>query len=324
MSDKNSKPSKEKTSLHPKNKHRGRYNFDELTKSYPALKPFVRPNDYGDLSIDFFNPEAVKNLNAALLKHFYHINRWDVPKGYLCPPIPGRADYIHHIAELYETVSLKLPKWFNNDHVNCLDIGVGANCIYPIIGTHEYDWNFVGSEIDVVAIQSAQEIIDNNNQLREKVELRHQSSGKNIFKGLIKPKEEFHIVVCNPPFHSSAEEARAGSTRKLRNLKKERNPKAVLNFGGQSNELWCKGGEAEFIRNMITQSKDYSNSVVWFTTLVSKQTTLKNTYRELKKAGARTVKTISMTQGNKTSRIVAWSYFWENGANNESERYNSK
>jgi len=114
--------------------------------SCPELGVFVKLNDYNDESIDFSNPEAVKMLNTALLKHYYKINHWNIPANYLSPPIPGRADYIHHIAELLGgSNNGKIP---TDNKIKCLDIGVGASCVYPIIGNKEYGWSFVGSEID--------------------------------------------------------------------------------------------------------------------------------------------------------------------------------
>ena len=59
-----------KVELHPRNKHRERYNFKELIGSLPELAQFVKLNDYDDESIDFFNPNAVKMLNKARSKHF--------------------------------------------------------------------------------------------------------------------------------------------------------------------------------------------------------------------------------------------------------------
>jgi 23S rRNA (adenine1618-N6)-methyltransferase len=93
-------PPTEKSGLHPRNPHRFRYDFKELIKSCPKLAPFVSLNKYKSESIDFSNPEAVKILNLALLRHFYQLSYWDIPENYLCPPIPGRADYIHYIADL--------------------------------------------------------------------------------------------------------------------------------------------------------------------------------------------------------------------------------
>lgn len=124
----------EKTILHPRNKHRSNYDFAALTKSLPALKPYVAINKYGNESIDFSDPAAVKALNKALLSHFYNIANWDIPEGYLCPPIPGRADYIHYLADLLEEEEPLL----KGKNIKVLDIGIGANCVYPIIGHQEY------------------------------------------------------------------------------------------------------------------------------------------------------------------------------------------
>lgn len=301
---------KEKAALHPRNRHRARYDFKKLVGSSPELGQFVRLNDYQDESIDFFNPEAVKALNKALLKHYYDINYWDIPAGYLCPPIPGRADYIHHIADLLKSSntvygSNKIPA---GSKIRCLDIGVGANCVYPIIGNKEYGWSFIGTDIDPVAIAAASNIVDLNPVLKGQVELRLQHNQKDIFRGIMQLGEQVDLSICNPPFHASQAEAQAGSVRKLGNLKQKRVTKAVLNFGGQNNELWCPGGEERFVANMIRQSKDFSSSCFWFSTLISKQTNLKPAYHALRNAGAAAVETIVMSQGNKQSRLVAWTF----------------
>jgi 23S rRNA (adenine1618-N6)-methyltransferase len=297
---------KEKSGLHPRNKHRERYNFKELIATCPELARFVRLNEYYDESIDFFNADAVMMLNKALLKHYYGINYWTIPPGYLCPPIPGRADYIHHVAELLgSNYHNKIPTGIQ---VKCLDVGVGANCIYPIIGNKEYGWSFVGTDIEPAAIKSASEIIKMNSSLKGKVEHRLQSNAKDIFRGVIYPNERFDLTICNPPFHSSLKEAQSGTLRKLSNLNHKRIAKPTLNFGGKNKELWCEGGEGAFVQKMISQSEEFSLSCFWFTTLVSKQSNLKSIYKGIKDSKAVEVKTIPMSQGNKTSRIVAWTY----------------
>lgn len=290
--------------LHRRNKHVGRYDLKALVSTSPALSVYVLTNKYGDASIDFFDPDAVKALNSALLSHYYGITFWDIPKGYLCPPIPGRADYIHHIAEfLDKDENIKIKGDFR-----CLDIGVGANCVYPIIGSVEYDWSFVGADIDPVAIKSAEKIIHSNSQLTNKVELRLQRNKKDVFNGVIQKGEHFDLTICNPPFHASKAEAQAGSRRKVSNLKKKKTTKPVLNFGGQSNELWCDGGELTFVKTMIAQSKGFRKSCTWFSTLISKESNLKLIYKALNGVGAKKVQTINMGQGNKVSRVVVWTF----------------
>lgn len=300
----------EKIRLHPRNKHRKRYDFKELIGCCPDLAPYVVLNNYNDESIDFFNPEAVKMLNKALLNCFYNIKNWDIPQGYLCPPIPGRADYIHNIADLLANCNKgKIP---TESKIKCLDIGVGANCVYPIIGNREYGWSFVGSDIDPVSIDSATKIIESNPILLGKVETRLQPKPEDIFIGVIQKDEYFDLTLCNPPFHASAEEAQSGTLRKLSNLKREKISTPSLNFGGKNNELWCQGGEEKFVCDMILQSMQFSDSCFWFTTLISKESNLKSAYKTLEKAKVIEKKTISMGQGSKTSRIIAWTFLSPN------------
>ncbi|MEY3835148.1 MAG: hypothetical protein RI989_576 [Bacteroidota bacterium] len=284
--------------MHPRNQHNDKYNFPELIQTLPELAPFVKTNAYGNESIDFFDPIAVKLLNKALLKKHYGVANWDIPENYLCPPIPGRAEYMHQIADLLA----------NKDNIRVLDVGVGANCIYPIIGVHEYNWNFVGSDIDEKAIAASQKIVDANESLQHKITLRHQKNAHDIFHGIILPEEKFNLTVCNPPFHASLQEAQQGNLRKNRNLKNSRNAKVQLNFGGQGNELWCEGGEETFIEKMILQSAVYANQVEWFSTLVSKESTLKKIQLKLEYVDARDMRILPMQLGNKVSRIVAWKY----------------
>ncbi|MEQ8624275.1 MAG: 23S rRNA (adenine(1618)-N(6))-methyltransferase RlmF [Vicingaceae bacterium] len=295
-----SKNSSTKTQFHPRNKHRGQYDFKRLVESFPDLATFVIKTPYGSTSIDFFNPAAVLVLNKALLKLHYNISFWEIPSNYLCPPIPGRADYIHHVADLLGKDS--------GEKITCLDLGVGASCVYPIIGVAEYNWSFIGSDIDKIALASSQKIIDNNPSLNDKVELRLQANPNQLLKGIIKPNEKIDLIVCNPPFHASAAEASAAAQKKSSNLKKQKVSKPVLNFGGQQHELWCKGGEFQFVKILIQESAQFAKNCSWFTTLISKKETLKHMLVELEKIGKSTVKIIELKTGNKISRVLCWRF----------------
>jgi len=296
----------EKKDLHPRNAHRSRYDFDALIQSCPGLRSFVSVNMYGNESVDFSDPQAVTMLNRALLMHFYGIAKWEIPSGYLCPPVPGRADYIHYIADLLAASNGGvIPR---GQLVHILDIGTGANLIYPIIGTHEYGWRFTGTEIDPLAVQSAEKILLQNDSLKSQVGIRLQKSADDIFRGVVSADDLFDCTICNPPFHSSPAEAEAGTLRKLRNLGAEKKGKGVLNFGGKPNELWCSGGETAFVQRMIDQSREISRQCLWFSTLISKKENLAVVYKALKAAAAADVETIDMAQGQKISRIIAWTF----------------
>ncbi len=179
----------EKTNLHPRNQHRLGYHFEQLIANYPELKSFVFVNEHNLETIDFSNPKAVKALNASLLITDYNIKNWDIPENYLCPPIPGRVDYIHYAADLLASTNRGIiPK---GENVQVLDIGIGANCIYPILGNSVYDWSFVGTEIDEKAIQNCKKIIENNPKLMDFISLQLQTESRFIFKNIITPRGSF-------------------------------------------------------------------------------------------------------------------------------------
>jgi 23S rRNA (adenine1618-N6)-methyltransferase len=301
-----------KDNLHPRNLHQGRYDFAQLIASSPELAAFVAKNEYGNDSVNFVDPAAVKALNRALLLHYYDIKDWDVPEQYLCPPIPGRADYVHYLADLLaESNGGNIPR---GDKVHVMDIGVGANCIYPLIGHRSYGWHFVGTDVDEVALKNARRILDANQLGDDAIELRLQEFPSSIFEGVTYNDEYFDLTLCNPPFHASLAEARQGAQRKWKNLGKEDNKhkNPVLNFGGQSMELCYEGGEEAFVKRMIEESVSGGSHCLWFTTLISKSTTLPHVYRALKYAGATDNRTIEMSQGQKKSRILAWTFMDKN------------
>ena len=298
--------------FHPRNRHQGRYDFAQLIAAHPPLRAFVRANAYADESIDFADPQAVRALNAALLAQHYGIKEWSIPPHYLCPPIPSRADYVHHLADLLAADNKgNVP---TGNSVRLLDIGTGANCIYPLIAQREYGWQVVGSDIDAGALASAQAILDANAIPTAQIELRLQSERNAIFKGVVKSGERFHLSLCNPPFHASMAEAQAGTRRKVGNLGKAAPPKskskgsAPLNFGGQPNELWCPGGEEGFILRMIEESTRIPEQCLWFTSLVSKAATLPALSRALQRVGVAQSQLIKMKHGQKESRVLAWSF----------------
>lgn len=301
-----------KSGLHPRNRHQAPYDFDALCQRTPELLPFLFVNEHGTRTLDFADPGAVKALNRALLALHYGIQHWDLPPGYLCPPIPGRVDYLHRVADLLAESAGEVP---TGKGVRVLDIGVGANCIYPLLGAREYGWRFVGSDIDPVSVKAAALLVTSNG-LGCQIECRLQPDARQVFRGILGPRERFALTLCNPPFHASLAEASKGTERKLRNLGKMEQAKAgqgkpVLNFGGQKAELWCEGGEAAFLATMIAQSREFAGQCLWFSSLVSKKENLPAARKALARAGANEIRVLDMVQGNKTSRVLAWSFLNE-------------
>ena len=297
---------RDSAAFHPRNRHQGEYDFAALIACSPPMRTFVRPNAHGNLSIDFADSRAVRALNAALLHSQYGIAHWQLPAGYLCPPIPGRADYVHGLADLLAQDHNQIPI---GPSIRALDIGTGASCIYPLIGVREYGWCFVGSDIDANALASARAIVEQNPGLAERIELRPQSTRAHIFNGIVAGDERFELTLCNPPFHASAAEAAQGSERKWRKLGEHAAAAAPrLNFGGQRDELWCRGGELAMVSQMIDESALIGSQVLWFTSLISRSAHLPALSQRLQSLGASAVRTVPMAQGQKQSRFLAWSF----------------
>jgi 23S rRNA (adenine1618-N6)-methyltransferase len=290
--------------LHPRNIHNQEYDFSGLIKAYPGLANHITSAPSSHQTIGFANPSAVKALNTALLKYHYRVTDWHIPDGALCPPIPGRVDYIHYIADLLDSIE-------PDKSIRMLDIGTGANGIYPLLASSVYDWECVATDISKASLDNVAKVLKSNAALQSRISLRLQHDKHKMFEGVVLPQEQFDVSVCNPPFHASAEEALRGSQRKVANLNKgnaESNNKPVLNFGGMENELWCNGGEALFLKKMIKESKQFASQIRWFTSLVSKAENVKPLSKLANKAGATDVKVIEMTQGKKQTRILAWTF----------------
>ena len=316
----------EKTRFHARNTHKNGYKFKALCKCLPELSSAIVKTVKGHKSINFSDANSVKLLNQALLKHDYQIDYWDIPEGYLCPAIPGRADYLHYLADILALANKgKIPR---GKRIKVLDVGMGANCVYPLIGHKTYGWAFVGSDIDKVSVQSASHIVEMN-KINTAIDCRFQTDAASLFSGVIKADERFDVTLCNPPFHASLAEAEKGNIRKQKNLAANRNKKmavnarqvkanqkdksanSVFNFSGQGGELWCEGGELAFLTAMIAQSQMFSEQCLWFTSLISKQENIKPLKAKLKLANAQQVQVIDMLQGQKKTRVLAWSFYTE-------------
>ena len=126
----------------------------------------------------------------------------------------------------------------------------------------------------------------------------------------------FDLVICNPPFHTSLDEVHEAAKRKWKNLKVKTEAKPFLNFAGQSAELIYPGGEEAFVSRMILQSAQLYRNAYWYTSLISKESALKTVRKALKNVKAVDVRILNMSQGQKQSRIVAWTFL------NETEQRN--
>ena len=282
--------------------HTNNYNFEVLIDNYPKLQPFVLKNKYGNLTINFSEAKAVRALNTAILKANYGINYWNFDDNNLTPPIPSRVAYINLLKDLLLSSNLV-------GNVKVLDIGTGANCIYPLLGQSIYNWQFVGTDVNKNSIKQAEKIIAEN-KLEDEVSIRFQSNPNQIFQGILTKTDTFTLTMCNPPFYKDETEANSATLKKLKGLNQDTNS-INRNFSGISNELWYKGGEKAFLHNYLYESSLFKNKCFWYTTLVANKDNIKSMYASLDKLGAKIIKTLPINIGQKKSRVVAWTFLNE-------------
>ena len=290
-----------KAGLHRQNPFAAPYPLADLCQYQPALQQHLRETPAG-LSVDFANPDAVQALNAALLHWRYGLADYQLPAGNLCPAVPGRLDYLLYLRDLL--LADHTGKAIPARKVQLLDVGCGANLIYSLLAACELKWQGIASDIAVASLQHAQQLLAQY-QLEKRIVLRHQPEPQQIFSNILVAGQYVDLTVCNPPFHTDSAAAAAGTARKRRGLGAGHDG---LNFAGQSNELWCDGGERGFLRRMIDDSRQFGHQVYWFSSLVSKAEHLAPLQQQLQQVGVSRQQVIPMQQGNKQSRILCWSF----------------
>lgn len=297
--------------LHPANPYGKPYDFPALVQTHPDLARFLRPHPQGGDTLDYNDAEAVRHLNEALMRHHQGLTKWCVPPGHLCPAIPGRIDYLCHLADLLRRDLHSQPA----RSIRILDIGTGATCVYPLLAATQFGWSGVGTESDIDAHTWAKKQIDAHPRWADTLECRLQPNPEHIFSGVTKPDERFSASICNPPFYPSLEDAQK-HVRSGKEIKKA--PKEALksnspvrpqsSFGGTGHELWCKGGEIGFVQRMIQESQVRPDLCVWFTTLVARQGNLAPLEKALRKASVHDWCILPLFAGQKQSRVLAWSF----------------
>jgi 23S rRNA (adenine1618-N6)-methyltransferase len=268
--------------------------FVKLAEKYPTFKKHLKRLDDGRVTLDWKSNDALKELCRVLLLNDFGIKYWDTPDGYLVPTITSRSNYIHwihDILEAEEAEKAEKAEEVNAQTVHGLDIGTGANCIYPILGSSIYNWKFKASDINEKAVDVAKTIVKKN-KLDNDITIVLQDNPDDIFYNVIQVGEKYDFTMCNPPYFSDDEV-------------KHNNPNTICEFNEK--EVYCKGGEYGFITRMIDESVSYRNDVKWFTTLVGRKINLEILYDMLKENNLvdRVIKT-TFYQG----KMIRWGLAW--------------
>ncbi|KAL0073039.1 hypothetical protein F4703DRAFT_1800025 [Phycomyces blakesleeanus] len=281
--------------MHPRNQYKNNPpNFKQLAKECPELQPFVcglESNPY----IDFKNPEASRALTIALLERDFGL-QVDFPLDRLCPTVPNRLNYILWLQDLLKETMQDKP-----DHILGMDIGVGASCIYPLLGcVSDPTWSFIGTDIDQVSIEYAQKNVERN-QLQDRITLIHNTDPNLIFLwDKIPLNSRFAFSMCNPPFYESEDEIKDNSQAKLLE------PSAICT--GTKGEMITKGGEYGFIERMIKESILHKGRIKWYTSMIGQKKTIKPIVNTLKDLNINNYVVTEFNQGKTKRWAIGWSF----------------
>ena len=176
--------------MHAQNPYSDRYDLKRLATFNPELKEHIVSNPSNEDTIDFSDSASVYELNKAMLLADFNLDTYELPMGYLIPPVPGRLEYLLHIRE-FLSEQFKID---GNTKLRGLDVGSGANGIYCILGTQHFNWNMVGSECDSNAVKIAKANVNSTKSLKNKIDIRHQENKSFLFKNVIQPSEQLSLI----------------------------------------------------------------------------------------------------------------------------------
>ena len=263
-----------------------------LIKEFPELKKYIiKHNDNKEeFSFDWSNNDLSLLMTKSILKYYFNIQYYDIPKGFLIPPIPSRLNYLNLIHSLIKDIK--------EENIIGIDIGTGANIIYPILGNSVYNWKFICTEINNESYNNARIILQKNN-LEEDINLIKQDNKNNIFLGILNRENKYSFSMCNPPYYDYEQEI------KIEDKKRD----SEFNF----DEVYYKEGELGFFQRYLEESICYKKNIFLYTILIGKKSNSEiiydkiNTYNGIiKLCNIKKIQT-----GNNVRYIIYW-YFYNN------------
>ena len=335
-------------------------NFEELAATYPDFKSELSKLRQRQVNSAAQNKHSTKKssssftfaanvdfdfnlaLSRAILDKYFQLNLKCVPKGYLCPPIPNRFNYILWLKDLIQEI--QRPTYFTDCPAKLahrgIDLGTGVSCIYPLLlsrrdFTAGQRWQFLGTDIDPFSIQCAQENIDANGLEKViKVALVPPapvgggcrtvpktningipSSNKNEVKTplntamiaanqtYLEDQIQFDFCMTNPPFYSTKDEA---------SLPRSGDDRDRIDM--TLNESVYPGGEVGFALDMIYDSFNYRDRVGLYTLMLSIKSSLITLEKQLITLGFHLgqIRTTEFIQGKITRWGIAWTFLTPN------------
>lgn len=288
--------------MHPRNPYSAPIGIAELARQFPDVCDHVISRSAnGHIVYDWNAPGATYAVTRALLKRDFALD-WQQPPQFLCPPVPGRLNYLLWVEDLV------LQDAAAATSVCVADIGTGASAIFPLIGARRFGWSFIALDSSADALEHARANVDRN-CLQHLVSLRLVPHDGNIADALALHPSITHTM-CNPPFFSSSS---SSAWRQRAHAGGAGGAGVKVACAAVEPELYTEGGELEFMGKIIQQSaaSPCRHHVRWFTCMVGIKADLAQLKRMCSDAGAAQVRTTTFFQGQTLRWGLAWSFLQE-------------
>uniref|UniRef100_A0A8B9SMN2 U6 small nuclear RNA (adenine-(43)-N(6))-methyltransferase n=1 Tax=Anas platyrhynchos TaxID=8839 RepID=A0A8B9SMN2_ANAPL len=285
-------------SMHARNRYKDKPpDFAYLAGKHPEFRQHVQTTLSGRVSLNFKDPEAVRALTCTLLKEDFGLTI-DIPLERLIPTVPLRLNYIHWVEDLIGHQGADKAVLRRG-----IDIGTGASCIYPLLGSTLNGWYFLATEVDDMCFNYAKKNVEQNN-LSDLIKVVKVPQ-KTLLMDALKEESEiiYDFCMCNPPFFANQLEAKGVNSRNPR-----RPPPSSVNTGGIT-EIMAEGGELEFVKRIIHDSLQLKKRLRWYSCMLGKKCSLAPLKEELRIQGVPKVTHTEFCQGRTMRWALAWSFY---------------
>jgi 23S rRNA A1618 N6-methylase RlmF len=289
--------------MHPRNPYSSPINIALLARQFPDLCDHViSRSSNGHVVYDWHAPGATYAVTRALLKRDFDLE-WQQPLQHLCPPVPGRMNYLLWVQDL----ALQDGAAAAAD-VCVADIGTGASAIFPLMGARRFGWSFVALDSNEDALSHARANVERNG-LQQLIAVQHVAGDSSIIDAINAHPNITHTM-CNPPFFSASS---SSAWRQRAPAARAGGRGAMSACAAVEPELFTQGGEVAFMRKIIEESaaSPCSRRVKWFTCMVGIKADLAALKSACYSAGATQLRCTTFYQGQTLRWGLAWTFLPE-------------
>ncbi|KAG0254705.1 hypothetical protein DFQ27_006709 [Actinomortierella ambigua] len=234
--------------------------------------------------IDFKNPKALRELTYCLLRKDFGVEV-EFPLDSLCPTIPNRVNYVCWIEDL---VGLERE---NVIGIDMYDQKQPAHLIFSF-------------KIDDRSVEYALKNVARNHWQDRISIVKNLDADKTLPPELFTdPNQTYDFCMCNPPFFESDDDYLESLASKVEA------PAATLSATDM--ELTTPGGEVQFVKKMIDESKKLQKRVRWYTSMLGKKSSVNAITAYLRECSILNFTVATFRQGQTFRWAVAWSHHSE-------------